>query len=363
MPGKTITMSVGAYERWLKAQLGAEFVAADLEEKHEKMRAGPFPFLRATYWRWAETILDVCPDAKDAPAVLAVGDIHLENFGTWRDGEARLVWGVNDFDEAAEMPYVLDLVRLAASAILGRGSHDIRRKDICRAIWDGYGKGLAVPGPFILDEDNAWLRGRFVATDPDRAEFWEKLDRLERSARGAPSRYRKAVASALPERGIELDYRRRAAGTGSLGRPRWVGIGTWRGGRLAREAKALVISGWTLALDPGSKAIRAGTISAGRYRAPDPWYRVNGGIVVRRLSPNSRKIEVEDDAAVLLEARMLRRMGQELANVHLGTGDAGKRVRAHFSRLDASWLREAATAAAKFVAGEYEEWKAAGKGF
>ena len=52
--------------------------------------------------------------------MLAVGDIHLENFGTWRDADGRLVWGVNDFDEAAEMPYALDLIRLATSALVAR---------------------------------------------------------------------------------------------------------------------------------------------------------------------------------------------------------------------------------------------------
>ena len=86
------------------------------------MAADPFQFLRATYWRWAETILQVCPELKSAPSVLAVGDIHIENFGSWRDNEGRLVWGVNDFDEAARMPYVLDLVRLATSAVLAKGT-------------------------------------------------------------------------------------------------------------------------------------------------------------------------------------------------------------------------------------------------
>ncbi len=50
--------------------------------------------------------------------MLAVGDIHVENFGTWRDAEGRLVWGVNDFDDAARMPYAIDIVRLATSAVL-----------------------------------------------------------------------------------------------------------------------------------------------------------------------------------------------------------------------------------------------------
>jgi len=37
-----------------------------MDAKHEKMRVGAFPFLRATYWGWAETILDVCPQFADA---------------------------------------------------------------------------------------------------------------------------------------------------------------------------------------------------------------------------------------------------------------------------------------------------------
>ena len=99
-----------AYERWLAHELRGDLVEGDVDKKHEKMRDSAFAFLRATYWRWAETILEVCPDLAKAPAVLAVGDIHLENFGTWRDAEGRLIWGVNDYDEAAEMPYLLDLV-------------------------------------------------------------------------------------------------------------------------------------------------------------------------------------------------------------------------------------------------------------
>ena len=65
-------------------------------------------------------------------AVLAVGDIHLENFGTWRDADGRLVWGVNDFDEAAEMPYVLDLIRLATSALVARTAP--RRRLLTRSV-------------------------------------------------------------------------------------------------------------------------------------------------------------------------------------------------------------------------------------
>jgi hypothetical protein len=147
-----IIESTAAYESWLRAELGKEAVETDIGAKHAKMSEDVFPFLRATYWRWAETILDVCPELAGAPSVLAVGDIHLENYGTWRDNEGRLIWGVNDFDEAADMPYALDLVRLGTSALLGCPHFDTRA-DICDNILRAYERGLADPHPIILDED------------------------------------------------------------------------------------------------------------------------------------------------------------------------------------------------------------------
>ena len=108
-----------AYEAWLTTQ--CDVVPDDIAEKHKQMKESAFVFLRATYFRWAKQIGKVCPQLMDAPQILSVGDLHLENFGTWRDGDGRLVWGVNDFDEAAVMPYPLDLVRLAASIRLAPG--------------------------------------------------------------------------------------------------------------------------------------------------------------------------------------------------------------------------------------------------
>ena len=95
----SIQQSTRRYETWLREQLKGDLVKQDLARKHDKMKDSAFSFLRATYWRWAETILDVCPDLADAKTVLAVGDIHFENYGTWRDVDGRLVWGVNDYDE------------------------------------------------------------------------------------------------------------------------------------------------------------------------------------------------------------------------------------------------------------------------
>src|ERR1700690_1581342 len=122
------------FEQWLGRHTG--LVKSDLRLKHERMAEAVFPFMRATFYRWMQLWPEVCPDLAKAPKLLAVGDLHVENFGTWRDAEGRLVWGVNDFDEAAELPYTNDLVRLAASAVLAihEGHLVLEEKAACAAI-------------------------------------------------------------------------------------------------------------------------------------------------------------------------------------------------------------------------------------
>ena len=131
-----IVKSTRKYETWLASH--TPIVKADLRLKHQRMGESAFPFLRATFYRWMQIWPELCPDLVKAPHVLGVGDLHVENFGTWRDVEGRLVWGVNDFDEAAMLPYTNDLVRLAASALLaiGEGHLSLKAKDACTAILD-----------------------------------------------------------------------------------------------------------------------------------------------------------------------------------------------------------------------------------
>src|SRR5262245_31001500 len=104
------------YEAWLAAE--TPLIRRDLKKKHREMRKHPFAFLRATVYRWAQRWPEICPELQSGPVVLAVGDLHVENFGTGRDREGRLVWGVNDFDEAYWLPVATDLARLATSAYL-----------------------------------------------------------------------------------------------------------------------------------------------------------------------------------------------------------------------------------------------------
>lgn len=347
--------SARLYEEWLRKQLRGDVVEADLARKHDKMQESAFVFLRATYWRWAETILDVCPELGGAAPVLAVGDIHLENYGTWRDADGRLAWGVNDFDEAAEMPYVLDLVRLAASAVLGRTGNSMTADEICAAVLRGYRQGLQAPKPIVLDRDNQWLRNLVVVSEKQRAKFWKKLPAAKVAS--IPARYRKALAGAMPEAPLTMRIARRTAGAGSLGRPRWIGVADWRGAPVVREAKALLMSTWVRG-SPGSRKIRSGEIANGRFRAPDPWFRIDGTIAVRRLSPNNRKIEAEENINSLLAPDMLRIMGFELANTHVGTMDRRAAVSRDLRHRKRGWLSENAKRACEAITRDHTAWKA-----
>ncbi|MGH6663506.1 MAG: DUF2252 family protein [Pseudolabrys sp.] len=352
------------YERWLARELHGDIVKADLDKKHKKMRESAFSFLRATYWRWAETILKVCPDLADAPAALAVGDIHLENFGTWRDEEGRLIWGVNDYDEAAEMPYILDPVRLATSAALATTKDLISLKAICANILEGYAHGIEAPEAFVLDRQHMWLRTRFVVDEAARAIFWQKAenqyhDVLSKKHPEHPAtRWFKVFAGALPDKSVTLTYWRRSADTGSLGRSRWLGYGAWRSGPLLRECKALVPSGWVRA-HGGSARLRLNDIAYAKCRAPDPWYAANGNLLIRRPSPNNRKINAEDrrDAARLLHPDLLWAMGRDLAAIHLGARDRRDAIRKDLEKRKRRWFRACVETATEFVAGEYAEWK------
>jgi hypothetical protein len=119
-----------------------------------------------------------------------------------------------------------------------------------------------------------------------------------------------------------------------------------------------VPSGWVRA-HGGDVTPRLNDIAGGEFRAPDPWYRATGSLLVRRLSPNNRKINIESkrDVALLLHPHLLQAMGRDLAAVHLGTGNRVDAVRMDLAKRKLRWLCAATKAAADFVTAEFAEWK------
>ncbi|HEY9786120.1 MAG TPA: DUF2252 family protein, partial [Candidatus Obscuribacterales bacterium] len=240
-----IKQSTRSYEKWVREHISV--VDADLKRKHEGMALDMLFFLRATFYRWAQTFPETCPELISAPSVLSVGDLHFENYGTWRDSEGRLNWGVNDFDECSYLPYTNDIVRLLTSTkvAIRTGRLDMKVKEACRLVLKGYVQGLQEGGhPFVLAEGHDELRRIAVARLKHPGEFWAKLDENKPPRATVPPACIRVLQNALPE--PQMDYRllQRQSGAGSLGRQRIVAIAEWHGGRVAREAKATLPSAW-----------------------------------------------------------------------------------------------------------------------
>ena len=54
-----IVKSTNSYEAWLRER--TDVSEKLLKQKHRTMSDGPFPFLRATFYRWVEQWRIVCP--------------------------------------------------------------------------------------------------------------------------------------------------------------------------------------------------------------------------------------------------------------------------------------------------------------
>jgi hypothetical protein len=298
-----------------------------------------------------------------------VGDLHIENFGTWRDAEGRLIWGVNDFDEAWPMSYAIDLVRLAVSAHIAVdvGSLPLKREDICNAIIEGYRESLREEGcAFVLGERHQWLRLIAQGGLRDPIPFWKKMDALPTLKSSVPVSAADALEHLMPASGIKYRVAHRTAGLGSLGHARYLALADWHGGRIAREAKALVPSSvcWANSLEEETTAgpgeILYQTIVNRAVRCPDPFVQLRGRWIVRRLAPDCSRIELASLRASDTELRLLHAMGWETANIHLGTPSASKLILRHMEKQKAKWLHRAAEVMLEAARADWGAWKKKG---
>jgi len=353
-----IAKATRRYEQWLGKKIA--LIEADLEHKHEAMAQDSFLFLRATFYRWMQVWPEVCPECHTAPAVLGVGDLHVENFGTWRDIEGRLVWGINDFDEAWGYPYTVDLIRLSASAHLAIKGARLRIdvKDACDAILAGYQAGLAAGGrAFVLEEHHPWLRYMVTGVLRDPVRYWAKLDALPAVAR-APASARKAIEKLLPGKGLRYRVAHRVAGLGSLGRQRYVAVAEFHGGKIAREAKALAPSAAAWAEGAKSTAIHYEEILERAVRSLDPFVHKRGHWLVRRLAPDCSRVELASMPKQRDETRLLYSMGFETANVHLGTRNQTAAILQDVRKRPRHWLHRASAAMVDATIRDWETWRA-----
>jgi len=231
-------------KRIQKANAGRD--PALLSMKYGALRKSPFTFLRGTnhlfYARLAESGFSAA-----APAVWCCGDLHLENFGSYK-GDNRLVYfDINDFDEAALAPASWELVRLAASLRVGLmelGLSGDRVAALVEALIGEYAATLAGGKAGWIERQSArgmvdqlleqlsdrkrpaFLNSRTVLVDKQRRLLVDTGRALPVSiaerALVAATVDGFAASQGRPDFFRVLDVARRIAGTGSLGVPRYV---------------------------------------------------------------------------------------------------------------------------------------------
>jgi uncharacterized protein (DUF2252 family) len=217
-----------------------------LAMKYAKMAENPFIFLRGA----CHLFYDHLPDSSlfgDAPLAWCCGDLHFENFGSYK-GDNRLVYfDINDYDEAALAPVTWDLIRLLTSIQCGSDALNATRAEalaVSQSCVDAYRSALTNGKPLWVEPDTSIGLVHTLLTDLQnrkRADFLDKrtmrkgrerclkLDGVKAlQATGSQIKSvtafidRFAAAQPNPEFYRVLDVGRRIAGTGSLGVVRYV---------------------------------------------------------------------------------------------------------------------------------------------
>jgi hypothetical protein len=350
-----IIKATRGYEKWLGNHLTV--VSPDLAIKHAYMAESFFAFFRGTFYRWAQLWPEICADLADEMEVVAVGDLHVENFGTWRDSEGRLVWGINDFDEAFPMAFTNDLTRLLSSVQIACPDSGLKidAKNAVEIVLRGYRLGLEAGGkPFVLAEEPTPLRemARDRLRDPEK--FWRHLEK-QRKVKSLPRGPRRVLLAALPEAGETARFARRVAGVGSLGHERYIAIAQHHGGRIAREAKRRSPSACVWAGECGRKDYYKRLIERGA-RCPDPFLVLTEDWVVRRLSPDCCRLELAELPRRWDEESLLFAMGWETANIHLASGKSSVLLK-RLGKVSAATIHRGATDMLTALHKDWKRWR------
>ncbi|MBI3425919.1 MAG: DUF2252 domain-containing protein [Acidobacteria bacterium] len=217
-----------------------------LKLKYQAMRADVFTFFRGAchlfYEDWPQQ-----SSLNDAPPVWSCGDLHLENFGSYKGDNRLIYFDINDFDEAALAPCTWDVTRMLTSVLLAATTLKLSAHDglaLCASYLDAYARALTKGQARWVEKETATglvkqlllalvtrRRQDFLA---ERTEIKQQQRRFVMDGKRAlpvstPARQRiktllKAWAATQPEPGFFklLDVAQRIAGTGSLGVERYV---------------------------------------------------------------------------------------------------------------------------------------------
>jgi uncharacterized protein (DUF2252 family) len=217
-----------------------------LSLKYQAMRSDPFVFLRGACHLFYQRL----PSSgifKTAPLVWSCGDLHLENFGSYKGDDRLAYFDLNDFDEAALAPASWDVVRMLTSLRVGAKSLGLKpgqAQTLCEAFLRSYGTALASGKALWVEPQTAHGRVKDLfdkVRDRQRVDLLDDRTELKGKRRALKLDGKRALPASAAQRDKVmafmqtftptqphpafykvLDVARRIAGTGSLGVERYV---------------------------------------------------------------------------------------------------------------------------------------------
>lgn len=321
-----------------------------LAMKYTNLRKSPFVFLRGTCHLFYERLPAARMRVK-APPVWACGDLHLENFGSFK-GDNRLVYfDINDFDESALAPASWDLVRFLSSVLLAADDlkADARQaRALCNAFVRAYAAALASGSPRWVERDTAsGLIEELLGSLESRTRVHHLNERTRRkqdrrtircddkramqASDAEHERVRKMIeshpqAQARPEFFKVLDVAHRIAGTGSLGLERYVVLIEGKGspnGNYLLDLKQSVASSLVPHLKVGqpewpTQAHRIVAVQQRVQAAPMAFLhaieRRKSSYVLRGLQPSEDRVELYEPGVSVEKVRsVVEEMGRIVA--------------------------------------------------
>jgi len=109
----------------------------------ERLRADPYDYFRFVNRSWIARVCDdFSSDLEGLPVVRLHGDAHVEQFALTQDA-----WGLDDFDDSARGPAVVDIVRFLGSIdlVTRRRAWEKDRNTLFDRFVEGYKRGLTDP--------------------------------------------------------------------------------------------------------------------------------------------------------------------------------------------------------------------------
>ncbi len=366
-------MTADAVEQIRRFNAGRE--PQRLAMKYAAMRRRAFTFLRGSCHLFYER-LPSHPLLARAPAAWCCGDLHLENFGSYKGDDRLAYFDINDFDEAALAPLSWDLLRFLTSVLVGAGEMGLQQREahaLCLAFLDTYAATLAGATPGAIEKDTADGLVRSLLEDVSTRSRPEFLDRRT-ERHGAQRRIRidgkKALAADSAQRAraeallaafartqpapsffAPLDVARRIAGNGSLGLERYVILVHGKGGPDGnylldlKQAPASSLAPHLPLAQPAwaTQAQRIVAVQSRMQAVPEAFLHALGAghqsYVLRALLPSEDRVALDRSRVSIHDfAAVVRTMGKVAASAHLRScaidGAAMADALADFSRSD-----------------------------